>query len=281
MLEDFSENNVLFFYKEKFPFGFPICDSHLHLVQCLQFEDITDFSSGDFSSSGFTQDNYFCATCVHSKEEWQELEKLNLPYGSAARAFGIHPQNPEIELLDFMEKLVSSKKIDAVGEIGFDLFEKKYAENLELQEKAFALSLEIAIGYDMPVVIHERKALHLVYRYAERLKKLPSVLFHSFPLGLYEAKSLLSKGINAYFSFGKQILNGNKKAIECVKFLPISHLLLETDAPFQSLRGEKFTGFKEILRVYEAGLALRDEKDFESFFRTLKNNFMDMYKMRK
>lgn len=281
MLEDFSENNVLFFYKEKFPFGFPICDSHLHLVQCLQFEDITDFSSGDFSSSGFTQDNYFYATCVHSKEEWQELEKLNLPYGSAARAFGIHPQNPEIELLDFMEKLVSSKKIDAVGEIGFDLFEKKYAENLELQEKVFALSLEIAIGYDMPVVIHERKALHLVYKYAERLKKLPSVLFHSFPLGLYEAKSLLSKGINAYFSFGKQILNGNKKAIECVKFLPISNLLLETDAPFQSLRGEKFTGFKEILRVYEASLALRNEKDFESFFRTLKNNFMDMYKMRK
>ena len=281
MLEDFSENNVLFFYKEKFPFGFPICDSHLHLVQCLQFEDITDFSSGDFSSSGFTQDNYFCATCVHSKEEWQELEKLNLPYGSAARAFGIHPQNPEIELLDFMEKLVSSKKIDAVGEIGFDLFEKKYAENLELQEKAFALSLEIAIGYEMPVVIHERKALHLVYRYAERLKKLPSVLFHSFPLGLYEAKSLLSKGINAYFSFGKQILNGNKKAMECVKSLPDSRLLLETDAPFQTLKGENYTSLGEIVRVYNAALSLRNEKNPEAFVLALKNNFFDMFKMHK
>lgn len=53
------------------------------------------------------------------------------------------------------------------------------------------------------------------------LRKIRAVVFHSFCGGMYEVEGILGKGINAYFSFGKQILNGNKKSIECVRFLPL------------------------------------------------------------
>ena len=66
-----------------------------------------------------------------------------------------------------------------------------------------------------------------------------------------EAASLLNHNINAYFSFGKQLLNGNKKAIACLRELPSERLLAETDAPFQFLKGEKYTAPEDIKRIYE------------------------------
>ena len=65
-----------------------------------------------------------------------------------------------------------------------------------------------------------------------------------------EAQSLLRHGINGYFSFGKQLMNNNKKAIACAKELPDEVLLTETDAPFQTLKGEVHTTLKDIQRVY-------------------------------
>ena len=78
------------------------------------------------------------------------------------------------------------------------------------------------------------------------------VLFHSFMGPPVEALSLLNRGINGYFSFGKQLLNCNKKAIACVRELPSNRILAETDAPFQTLKGEKYTAPSEIVRVYQA-----------------------------
>lgn len=64
-----------------------------------------------------------------------------------------------------------------------------------------------------------------------------------------EAQSLLDRGINGYFSFGKQLLNGNKKASACVCELPSERVLAETDAPFQFLKGEQYTDLKDIIKV--------------------------------
>ena len=74
-----------------------------------------------------------------------------------------------------------------------------------------------------------------------------------------EAKSLLDRGINAYLSFGKQLLNGNKKAIACVRELPDERILPETDAPFQYLKGENFTKPSEVSRVIEAMIQIKSE----------------------
>ena len=134
------------------------------------------------------------------------------------------------------------------------------------------IQLELAEQYKMPLVVHCRKANEKLFEYAPRLKKLPAVLFHSFMGSLVEANSLIGRGINCFFSFGKQMLNGNKKVIECLQKLPLENLLLETDAPFQTLKGEEFTRAEEIERVYEAAAGLRKMR-LEELSERLRENF--------
>ena len=154
-------------------------------------------------------------------------------------SYGLHPQSAgyiDVQAnADFLEALLVQKKLDAIGEAGFDYFTKEFREHAGLQEEIFNLQLELALKYNKPLVVHARKANEKLFEYSKQLKKLPAVLFHSFMGPAREAETLLSRGINAYFSFGKQIMNNNKKVLDCVQNLPLQNLLLETDAPFQFL----------------------------------------------
>ena len=110
----------------------------------------------------------------------------------------------------------------------------------------------------------------------EELKKIPSVIFHSFPGTFREADSLKKHGINAFFSFGKPILNGKKSAIECVEKLPLQNLLFETDAPYQTLKGEKETLPGDIKKVYQRACELR-KISLEEMTESILENFMRAY----
>ncbi|MBO5608568.1 MAG: TatD family hydrolase [Treponema sp.] len=245
------------------------CDMHLHMVQC--FNSIPGFASDSLP------EDYRCCSCAHSEDEFAEMEKISLGEGrSLVRAFGVHPQNPRKDLAVFLETLLREKRISAVGEIGLDLFSQEYRDLSSEQEEVWKICLELSASYNMPVVIHNRKALDMMFRDRLLLKRLPAVVFHSFAFGPVEVRSLLEKGINAWFSFGKQLLNGNKKSIACVKTLPLNRLFLETDSPYQTLRGEDFTHPCDIKAVYARAAEIRGVnveeleepllKSFESVF---------------
>lgn len=224
-------------------------DAHLHAVLCPQ---------SDFSSDFFVHNRYCACTCSHDKAEFEKTEKLAQSFpGMFVKAFGLHPQNPSMNNADFLESLLKEKRISCIGECGFDFYTEQFKQNRPAQEEAWHFQIELAVRHSVPVVVHDRKALDLLFRDAKVLQQIPSVVFHSFAFGLREVQSLLNHGINAYFSFGKQILNGNKKSIECVSQLDSDRLLLETDAPFQTLKGESFTPAQDILRVYEQASVLR------------------------
>ena len=142
----------------------------------------------------------------------------------------------------------------------------------------FNLQLDLAIKYNRPLVIHCRKANEKLFEYSKQLKKLPGVLFHSFMGMPNEAKSLLSRGINGYFSFGKQMMNNNKKVIACVKELPLNVILAETDAPFQFLKNERFTHPNEIKKIYDAISEIRGE-ELPEIQETLAQNFMNLFSL--
>ena len=179
------------------------------------------------------------------------------------QSFGLHPQAPFSDerdfalRLEFLEGLLRERRVQAVGECGLDFFTQEFSANRAAQEKAFAAQLEAAARHKVPVVVHARKAIQEIFAAAAALKKVPAVVFHSFAGSPADARSLLSKGINAYFSFGKPIVNGAKKAINCVRALPLDRLLFETDAPYQTLKGEMATSPAEIADVYQAAFELR------------------------
>ena len=179
-------------------------------------------------------------------------------------SYGIHPQSPSIrdksfieEELAFLENLLAAKKIIAIGECGFDFFTPEFKSTAAEQEIVFNEQLFLAQKYNLPLVLHLRKAIEKIFTYSRELKKLPAVIFHSFPGTLREAQSLTNHGINAFFSFGKPILNGKKSAIECIQNLPLENLLLETDAPYLTLKGEKETFPSDIKKVYQKASELR------------------------
>ena len=242
-------------------------DAHFHYFDCVnkQSFDILD--------------NWYGCSCAHSIEEWNIQEKAEK---SITQSFGIHPQfvNNNLDknfMLDFLENLIKQKRICCVGEAGFDFYTDEYKKFSELQEIIFNEQLELCIKYNLPMVIHCRKANEKLFEYSAKIKKLPAVLFHSFMGTPGEALSLIRRDINGMFSFGKQIMNGNKKTVSCVIELPLENLLLETDAPFQFLIGENKTVTSDIIKIYSEAINLRNIQHSEDFYLQIKKNYSNMF----
>ena len=295
-----------------------ITDTHLHLSD-LPYNDKNEFSFIDdiFSVDGV--DKYLFCTSSHSINGYnmtcQLIDKIYSKYDISkikiCHSFGVHPQNPDKNLLSYLESILESEKYDikpdikydnntikydifqnkydknmtsllkydinydkifAIGECGFDLFTPEFKSTLDKQKEVWNYQLELAIKYDKPLIVHCRKGMCHIFESVEKLKKIKAVIFHSFSGSMVEAQSILKKGINGFFSFGKPILNGNKNAIQCVKSLPLENILLETDSPYQTLKGEEFTNPSDVLKVYKEVFNLRQE-DTEVIVSKVFHNF--------
>ena len=248
-------------------------DAHFHLADCIYDGLIND----DFPS------NIYACTCSHSKEEWDITERCR-DNCRIAFSYGLHPQSAgHIDVKTnaaFLEQLLQQNKLNAIGEAGFDYFTPEFRQQAKTQEEMFNIQLDLALQYKLPLVIHCRKANEKLFEYAKQLKKLPAVLFHSFMGMPVQAQSLLDKGINGFFSFGKQVMNNNKKVIACVQQLPLEVLLTETDAPWQFLKGEKATHPCDIKKIFEAFCEIRnlEPKQLES---VLKDNFIRLFSIKQ
>lgn len=224
-----------------------------------------------------------CSSC-HTEQEFLLVESLSKEFPQKVVAcFGIHPQNPDVRLFPLLEKLAQEQRIVAVGEAGFDFFTPELAATWDKQREVWQLQLELAQRHQLPLVIHCRRAMDKIFLYCKDLKKLPAVVFHAFPGSRQEAENLLRRGVEGYFSFGKELLRGRKNSIGCVQELPLERLLAETDAPYQTLRNQESTLPQDIKLVYQEFAMLRGvhedeiknplEKNFQRIFTGKKNNF--------
>jgi len=189
--------------------------------------------------------------------------------------FGVHPQLPavkkeegepfsEVELtasLETLRNLAAAGRLSAIGECGFDLYNTVFKETERTQDTLFAAHLEIAVDYGLPVVLHVRRAMHKIFAAEKTLSKCKAVVFHSWPGTLEEARSLLRRGVNAYFSFCNAIMLNHKQAIQCCSLLPVERLLTETDAPFQPRRGEKHSVLADLRLILETAVTLRNNTE--------------------
>lgn len=253
------------------PVSPPVIDAHCHFIEANERQAFLPFAS-----------KYTIVTSSHSRGDFLETEKISakFPEIKIKKTFGLHPEKVDLQNASFLESLLKDERIDGVGEAGYDLFTQKGKESLCAQHEAWRIQLELAAHYDVPVVVHARKGLEFLYRDVPLLKKLPAVIFHAFYWSLTEGESFLKKGVNAYFSFGKQLLNSNKKALRAAFALPLSSILLETDAPYGRLRGEEATPLSDILKVYHALSRLRGVESEEKFYnlcRSLETNFTRIF----
>jgi len=168
-------------------------------------------------------------------------------------SYGIHPlclDGPNCQIKT-IEDLASEGLLAAIGECGFDFYQKDSREESERQALFFEAQVDIAFRWRLPLVLHIRRAMAEVFARATVLKRLPAVIFHCYPGTAGEAKALLSRGINAFFSFGTPLLKGFPGSVRTAKEIPLERILFETDAPFQPPRGRERTLPADIVAVYE------------------------------
>ena len=243
-----------------------------------------------------------CAASAWHEEEFLFNERLAAAAVSdgappVVLCFGVHPQLPAAKgetdgpnataaSLAFLRSLVAANRLAAIGEAGFDLFhgpgEDGFRETEPLQDDLFRAQLDLAMGARLPMVLHLRRAMHKVFAYDRELSALPAVIFHSYSGTLREAEALLQHGVNAYFSFGTVICLNHKRAMEACAVLPAERLLLETDAPYQPLRGAGLSSWRDISSVIAAAARLRaasglPKADPEELEATVDQNFRRAY----
>jgi TatD DNase family protein len=154
--------------------------------------------------------------------------------GSVYPMMGLHPgsvrENYQDELRIIKENIFRGGFI-AVGEIGIDLY---WDKSFKLQQQdAFEQQVIIAIGLNLPVVIHARESFGEIFRILDKYygRGLKGV-FHSFTGGLEELRKI--KTYDFYFGINGIVTFKNAGLDKIVPEIPLNRILLETDSPYLS-----------------------------------------------
>ncbi len=147
-------------------------------------------------------------------------------------AAGISPSEVNNLPKDWTIKVQDSLKLPgivALGEIGLDYFHKFGDKNRQVE--LFISQLDMAIHFDLPVIIHNRDAGNDVLEVLrDRLPAKGGVL-HCYSENADYAKRALD--LNLYFSFAGNLTYRNARNLhETVRVLPLDRILVESEAPF-------------------------------------------------
>ncbi|MFC4763050.1 TatD family hydrolase [Dyella koreensis] len=163
---------------------------------------------------------------------WPAIDALCQAHPEAHPAYGLHPiylEQHQPGHLDDLVRWLNEHRAVAVGEIGLDFF----LEDLdpERQRSYFQRQLHIARDFDLPVVVHTRKAMDEVTSTLRRIGGLRGVV-HSFSGSEQQAEQLWQLGFCIGIG-GPVTYERAQRLRRIVANMPIDHLLLETDAPDQ------------------------------------------------
>ena len=170
---------------------------------------------------------------------FQSVIALSAQYPHCCYALGIHPmyvQNASPSdikaLYDLVEQTLQiENKLVAIGEIGLDFFvsQRNETESREIQEYFFSEQLKIAKQFDLPVILHVRRAVDEVLKHL-RQAKVRGGIAHAFNGSPQQAKEFIKLGFKLGFG-GAMTYSRALKIRELAKNLPLEAIVLETDAP--------------------------------------------------
>jgi TatD DNase family protein len=145
---------------------------------------------------------------------------------------GLHPTSVGMDYagqLELVSEWLKKAKFYAIGEIGIDLYWDKtyFAE----QQEAFRVQIRLALEYDLPVVIHSRNSFDEIFLLLKEVSQ-PGLkgVFHCFTGNMEQAEHIIKMGF--LLGIGGVLTYKNSGLAEVVEKIPLTHLLLETDAPF-------------------------------------------------
>ena len=173
-----------------------------------------------------------------SPENFDVVRELCEQHPDCRPAYGIHPlyvdQSQPEDLLRLREYLMVHKPV-AVGEIGLDFFVEGFDQTR--QEYFFAEQLKLAQEFDLPVLLHVRRAQDTVLKHLRKFygrsgpsTSLRAGIAHAFNGSRQQADEFIKLGFKLGFG-GAMTYPRALRIRELAATLPLDSIVLETDAP--------------------------------------------------
>ena len=224
-------------------------------------------------------------TCVINNgdtfESFKYIDQLAREYPDFCySALGIFPgessDNIDDDIKRLKEIIKSSKNVVAIGEVGLDYHWEKTPEGKEKQKELFKKQIELAEELNLPLIIHSRDADADTLNILVKSKFKGNVTMHCYSGSFQMAKRYIRHNKNVYFGIGGVVTFKNaRKLVEVVENIDVSHLLLETDAPYlapvphRGVRNEPAYIVKTLEKVAEILFADKNEIADEIYKKSL------------
>lgn len=204
-------------------------------------------------------------------------------YPALYAAVGLHPivihkhQDASLALLEHHLQQRPSKLV-AIGEIGLDL----YMENplFDKQEAILDAQLKLAKRYDLPVILHSRRTHDKLAAHLKRHHLPRTGVVHGFSGSLQQAERFVAMGYKIGVG-GTITYPRASKTRDVIARLPLSALVLETDAPDMPLNGWQGQPNRpeRIVDVFQTLCTLRSEPP-EVIANAIIHNCHELFKLK-
>jgi len=205
-----------------------LVDSHCHL-------NYKEFNNLDvFIERAFNHDVRTMLTIGTQRSDFEAVTRIAASHRDIYASIGVHPHEAEHHADLTVEELVhwsEHPKVIGLGETGLDYYYEHSPK--AIQQQLFRIHIEAARKTGLPLIVHSRDADEdtVAILHEEYQKGAFKGLIHCFS----SSKYLSDKSIEIGFLISISGIITFKKSDELraiVKELPLSHLLVETDAPY-------------------------------------------------
>ena len=199
-------------------------DTHLHL-DAAEFDPDRAALWQQARQAGVSQ----AIVPAVSAANFAAVGRMRSEFGVAV-AYGLHPMylaEHRDEHLALLADWLEHERPVAVGECGLDLF----VPGLDpLRQQALLLAqLKLARRFDLPVILHVRRAQDQVLKCLRQVKVRGGVA-HAFNGSEQQAQAFIDLGFGLGFG-GAMTYQGSQRIRRLAASLPLSALVLETDGP--------------------------------------------------
>jgi len=202
-----------------------LIDTHCHL-DAAEF----DADRGQVAARAHTAGVEVMVVPAVERANFDAVLRCCAHYSGCRAALGIHPMYVERAQPDDLETLrdkVGRERLVAIGEIGLDFFVPDF--DAVRQEYYFVEQLKIAREFNLPVLLHIRRAQDAILKQLRRFR-LKGGIAHAFNGSHQQADEFIKLGFKLGFG-GAMTYPRATRLRELAATLPLESIVLETDAP--------------------------------------------------
>ncbi|MCW1977044.1 TatD family hydrolase [Xanthomonas campestris] len=214
----------------------PLIDSHCHL-DASEFDADRAAVIARAQAAGVMQQVVPAITAA----SWPGLREACALAPGLHPAYGLHPiflDQHRPEHLELLAEWIARERPCAIGECGLDFF----LDGLDAQTQRhyFDGQLQLAKRFDLPLIVHARRAVEEVIARIKAVGGIRGVV-HSFAGSPEQAQQLWK--LDFMIGLGGPVTYPRANRLRGLAAqMPLQHLLLETDAPDQpdaEIRGQR------------------------------------------